>query len=625
MITRSRRAFWVVALLLLTITVLLGSLAWQPQTLGPANAESPPLSMQWRPGAMQHYRFVVDSSVRMQSDGAAKSAPTTHNVRGVLAVETIAVATDGIDLRMQLDPVQLSVGGVVDHEASRELACGFQVRCLPSGMPIRFAFPATVAPAQAEQLEQLLRTFQFEVRSESAWQAEESHGSGAYLARYQREGAGEIRRTKLRYVKPPSWTPDAALVQVLAAEATAQLAPGVDWLRANVVREVLRTTTELGMTFEVTTDGELTWLPAAEAETARIRSALAAAIDDLPKAQSMPTDSERQSVTTGRPAAELAEALKQLVAGLDAAVDRRATLVHRLRDLIQQDARAPAMLLVILQQQELQDRTRANLFLAFELGGTEAAQEVLCQVATGDTWRSGDRTRALVALGGLTQPTNASLSALWATTRDRTNKQTSDHANTAALALGALGSRMDHATSDDYANLREGLLAAALGAPDDRARAIAILALGNTADQTLGEEVARFLDHETPSVRRAAAKTLGKYGNELAAVELMLRLREEPSSKVRAAMAGALTQCATAPAEAMPIVRAAVAREPDELARLALARFLTRDLASHPDNVTALRQLLAVERSGKVRRMVGEALAAHDAAQRRELGGPGGG
>lgn len=618
--TPSGREFWLVALLLLIAATLFWLCLLPRQATGSAIIELPPLSMQWRPGTVQHYRFIVDSLVRVQTDGVAATAPTSHNVRGVLAIKTLAIAADSVSVRMQLDPVELSVAGVVDSESSRALGCVFQVRCSPGGMPIDFAFPESIDPEQAQLLEQLVRTFQLEVRSECTWQAEESHGSGTYLASYRRVGVDQVERTKLRYVGPPAGAPAEVIVQVLAAEATVRLEPDLDWLRTSLVHEVLSTTTELGLTVVVTTDAELTKLCDAEVVAARVGRARAAPSNLKTEVALATADAQRRPAITARPAAELAAELNELVAALDGLEDGRATLVHRLRDLLRADHRAPAMLLLILQQQELQVRTRANLFLAFELGGTAACQAALCQVAADMAWRRGDRTRALVALGGLAQPTDASLTALWATANTRSSEQARDHANTAALALGALGSRMDHSASADYAVLRGGLLAAALGARDDRARAIAILALGNTGDASLDEDVAQFLDDGAPGVRRAAAKALGKYGTEQTAVELMLRLRQEPSSGVRAAMAGALARCATAPPESMPIVREAIAGEQDDLARLGLARFLARDLAGHPDNVTALRQLLIVERSRQVRRFVGEALAVHDASQRRALG-----
>lgn len=87
----------------------------------------------------------------------------------------------------------------------------------------------------------------------------------------------------------------------------------------------------------------------------------------------------------------------------------------------------------------------------------------------------------------------------------------------------------------------------------------------------------------------------------------------------------ALSHSANPPAEAMPIVREAITREQDELTRLELARFLTQDLSSYPDNVATLRKVLATESSRQVRRLVGEALAAHDAAQRRPFDSTAGG
>jgi hypothetical protein len=324
------------------------------------------------------------------------------------------------------------------------------------------------------------------------------------------------------------------------------------------------------------------------------------------------------------PTDQLGRQLAEIVASLDASQQGRIDWVHRLRDFLQADPRVAALLLGILQQQELGDRTRAELLFVFELGATVEAQAALCRVVADPEWTRRDRTRALIALGGIETPTDASLTTLWAAARDRSSAAAKDQANTALLALGASASRMVGEHAAGYANLRDGLLSTAWGAQDPGERAIAVMALGNTGDAGLGAEVVPFLDDAAPEVRRAAAKTFGKLRQEDASIELGLRLEHEQSSAVRAAMAAAMVPCKSPPPAAMELVRTAIGRERDEVTRLELARFLGRNLAADPENGRVLRSLLESEQSKKVRRYLGQVLGNAELAAEQARNGTGG-
>lgn len=564
-------------------------------------------TLRWREGTSQQYRLVVDSTVRTGGMAAEHAPPIHQEVRGVLEFRTLAVGPEGATVGMRLSPVELRVGGVSGTDLARALEVPFRVRFDRTGEPRRFEFARDVDARRRSLLEELVRTFQVVVRGERTWLAEETHATGRYEARYEREDAARLRRTKTRYFAAG---PDGQSITVPAATATVQLAATADWIAGMVVDETLDARDESGVTFAVATHATLELLPAGAVAAATAWTFPADAADDGGAAG-------RTSPIGDRPLGQLAADLAEILAALDAAREGRIVWIHRLRDLLRADQRLAALLLGQMRAQDFTDRTRADLFLALELGGTVEAQAALARVVADAAWQHRDRTRALIALGGVDAPTEASVSALWAAARERSSAANADLANTAMLALGTIGGRMPHGENAAYANLRDGLLSEAFGARHDGERAIAVLSLANTGDRTLGKELTPFLDDAAPDVRRAAAKAVGKLGDDDAIVGLALRLQHEPDSAVRAALAAGLSAGPATPPEVLTMARAAVGAETDEATRLALARCLGRNLAAHPDNEQVLRTLLASDASDKVRRYVGEVLGRADAARER--------
>lgn len=594
---------WIIVLL------VVGALVWfvvrQPGTSAPPASTAPALRLQWREGATQHYRFVVGSTVRLSGSGAGGTEPMTQEVRGELELRTLAATPTGATVGMRLSPVELRVGGVVGDEVGRVLAQPFRVQFLPDGMPTAFAFPSAVDAPHAALLEELVRTFQLAVRDEPRWTVKETHGTGTYEACYERASGGELRRTKARYFASSTGDEMSADLRVGAATATVDLDPGVDWITRMDVDERLVRTDASGLTIEVATTARLQLLPVALAPAADLWQFTAGDAAATGRAAA-PAD----RVLAGRTTDDLQAELHDIVADLDVMTEGRTVAIHRLRDLLRADARVADLLLTVLRERQLTDRTRADLFLAFELGATPAAQASLCRVIADAAWSQRDRTRALIALGGVSDPDEATLSAIWRATGNRSSAAAADQADTAILALGTIGNGMLAAKPGDYATIRDGLLSAAWGAIDPDERTMFVTALGNLGDLALVPEVVPFLDDRAAEVRRAAAKTLGKLGTEAVATELAQRLRHEASSRVRASLAAALGSCEAVSPAAMATAREAIVGEQDEATRLDLARLLRRHVATFPENREVLQTLLATEPSNKVRQCIEDALRA---------------
>lgn len=594
-------------LLLGSALVLLGGLAatWflvLPNEERPRPVQDGPLfALRWRAGTSQHYDFLVDASVALATLDRDELQPFRQRVEGVLEVRTLDCGPDGALVGMRLDPVELQVSGTSDPETNRALAAPFRVRFAPDGLPTGFEFSCALDALQRALLEELLRTFQLALRDQPTWTVEERHGTGTYAAEYVRTELLRVQKTKLRYVSSGAAAESTPSIQVVASTASIRFDPARDWIGGMVLDETLTMRDPSGARAEVTTHAVLELTSSTDSPPAQPE------LWAFEAREPSPNGTVREERPTADPGA-LAQELRDSLTALDAATAGRSAWIHRMRDLLQQDPELAFLLLEVMKEQELADNTRADLYLVFELAGTPQAQTALCRVATEPSWSQRDGLRALIALGGVVNPTEESLDALWATSSNRFTEGTEDLASTAALALGSLANRMCGDELEGYASLRNGLVHAAWNARDARERAVFALALGNTGDPSLCSEVLAFLADEDPRVRKSAVQALGKLDPDAVGDELLQHLQRESSSQVRASIAATLAAWKSPSPEAMESIRRSIADERDEVARFNLARFLGQNLAKYPENRPVLRDLLASEQSHQIRRYVGGAL-----------------
>jgi len=571
----------------------------------PTNA--PPVGLQWRVGSSQQYQVRVDSSMQINTTGAPAPQPMRVRMNCVLDLLTLETSSEAALVGMRLSSVELQIAGKSDPDTDRALAVPFRVRFASGGLPETFEFPAGVTMQNRGILENLIRMFQVTMHKGEAWVAQESNATGAYEAAYRRTATSRVEKTKRRFV---SSGPTLAGADISSKEAF-RIDTQRDWIAAMTVEETLRTKGDLAI--EITNHATLDLLPMTHA---------AGAPDTWRFAGAAPATEE----PTKPPIANLSreEANKRLLAevrGLDAAREGRIGWIHRLRDLLRVDAALPTALLEVMKTQELTDRTRADLYLAFELAGTLPAQAALVSVVADTTWSTRDALRAVVALGGVSRPSSDTVATLWDTVQSAPSSgDRRQLVSTATFALGSLGKSMNAAKDPDYASLRARLLSGASSGTDAEQRANFVYAAGNTHDASLARDIAPLLNDAAPEVRRAAAQSLGMLGTNGAADELMSRFNQERSSEVRAAIAESLVKWTTPSASAVASIGAAVRTEPDENTRLNMARFLGANLTRFPENRTVLQNLLRTEQSKRIRQSVAEALARQqlDVSARRD-------
>jgi hypothetical protein len=569
--------------------------------------EERPASLQWRAGSSQRYNCLVDSDVQVTLRGTQRPQAMRQKLEGLLDFRTLETGPKGPVVGLRLSGAEYRVSGVSDAGTNRVLATPFRVRFDQSGMPLEFEFAGSVGLAERALLEELVRTFQVSIRGERSWISEERHATGTYSAEYVQGTDAPIEKTKLHYQEPPRAAAGAPSTRVTSSKGSITIDAAKDWVAAVRVDETLETQTGSGMTAEVTTHAELVLVPSTPRSTGAVAELWAFTATELPVAAKANGRKSNPAVELTRE--ELEKQLRASLEALDSATEGRIAWIHRMRDILQANEELAFVLLEMMEEGELEDRTRADLYLVFELAGTPDAQEALCRVVREPTWTRKDGLRALIALGGVANPTEDSLQTLWDTSRSRSSSSAADLANTASLALGSIGNHMLAEGAEGYADLRDELTDAVWSAESSEEQAVALIALGNTGDASLAPDVATLLDASDSAVRAAAATTLGRLGTEDATADLMRRLDMEPSSRVRASIAGALSSWKSPSSAAMESIRTMVRTERDDMTRLRMARILGQNLNDFPENAVVLNELLATAKSKQIRAYAAKALA----------------
>jgi hypothetical protein len=550
-----------------------------------------PLFIRWHAGSAQQYSVVSDSSMRMDAATTTGASSVRVHLQGRLNALTLEAGVDEAVVGIQLSSVELKINDVTDAEINSALGKPFRVRFATDGMPQTFEFPAGVSTRNRSILENLVRTFQVSIGSDDAWVVLETNGSGPYEAEYKRTAPARFDKSKLRF---NSTTAGMVPWSELKSNEAIRLEAGQDWLASMTVTETMRSDNGTGPVMAVSNRASLDLIPGA---VLALRpeiwqfEATAAAIDDMATAKI-----QRQV-----PGITPEEARRQILATvpeLDAAAQRRLGLIHRLSDLVLVDDSMPAVILELLKTQDLNDRTRSDLFLVLERAGSDSAQAALVEVITDNSWSLQDGLRAIVAMSDVRTPATESITALWDTTQAYTGGDDRYRmASSATFALGTIGKTLNAANDPEYADLRSNLLGNAMS--------------GNTRDATLANEVVVLLDDSEPAVRRATALSLGSLGTDQVADRLVSQYRREDNVYVRGAIAESLQSWTQPTDDAMAMFRQTVLTEVDESSRYNIAVLLGDNLAAFPQNEPVLREIMRSEQSKRIRQKVADALAAN--------------
>lgn len=591
-----------VATTLLFSAVLVGLLLFSKNDADSAHQKAEFGLLHWQVGVSQHYKVSMDSSMAFNSAQTGLAQDLSVKLDAGLQLFVLEADNENALAGIQLSNVSLSISGQSDPETNTALQQPFRVQFSFGGVPEKFEFPAELTLQERSILKNVMLTFivSSNKNQETQWAVSERNASGAYEALYTQSSETEFKKVKRQFVASSS-APILRGAQITSTESI-YFDTRYNWISSMVVEEHIFSANHNNTGVKIKNYAKI---QLAKNQTQTLSKAVwqfKAAVPNI-------VASQNPSAAAKLSAKEVKQALKTTVPILDNAAENRTQHIHALRDLLRMHASAPAELILVLDTEELSDRTRADLYLALELAATTEAQAALTSVIQDPAKLGRDAMRATVALSGINNPSPETLAVLW----EVAQQDQSQLSNTAAYTLGSIGSRMKAGQHPDYIQLRDELLSNAYGNSHAHDRATYLYALGNTRDTEIASDVSRFLGDDHPTVRRAAALSLGLMGTPESSVALVSQFKQENNSQVRGSIAESLSKTQLTGDQAntaMLTISQSITSETNESSRYAMAKFIGQNLAEHPQYKPLLQSMIRTEPSKRVRHVIGEALAA---------------
>ncbi len=577
----------------------------------PGASEFPGVRLSWMPGARQTYRVVVDAAIDMALAGEGEWARLTQRLEGVLHMRVFESGLDRALVGFQFLPVALDLSGQSNPDVDALLSLPFLTAFDANGRPESFRFPAGMPTLARGILEEAVRTFQVVVSEDAAgsWTTSEDHATGRYLAHYSLGRDGVLWKKKTDYVSVRSEamaaSPGSASARLHSSSIAIRISPSASWLGSVQIREELSLLAETRAFARSSTQATLERVPLAEPAGLALHAA------------SAPQDLLKRHATAPSPAGQGIQRMDDATVRreLDGTVGRfgkdgkwDVTLIDRLVDLLRGHPQGIGHLLEILADPGTSDLQATALLHVLELVGTPEAQEALVGVVEDPSHRGPNRTRAIINLGAVAEPTGETIRALWDVADDRGGEDAMERADTAVLALGRIGNTVRTGEAEGYDELRDGLRSILGGPRDVREERIAVLAIGNTYDDELGRETVAHLQSPSELVRGAAAKSLAKTKPVEAFEVLKRQLAVEEDPTVRASIVASLNQIGEADPSSLTLVHGLVSGEPGAAARYEMVRYLGSNLSQFPQARATLQAISLVDSSDKVRVAAGNAL-----------------
>ena len=216
-------------------------------------------------------------------------------------------------------------------------------------------------------------------------------------------------------------------------------------------------------------------------------------------------------------------------------------------------------------------------------------------------YRTWNRVRVIVALGGVEDATDEAIASLVNITQNRDDVDTADMANAALLALGSIGKTIAESDPKRAGMIREDLVSTLEGARDFSETGMVLKAMENMGDPALGEVISPFLQDDAPFVRSAAARALGRLKGEENLDLLTDQLEVEQNRVVRAAIISGMEDNGGATTRSLQTVNEMVLSETEAGARFHMTKYIGDNLADFPEGKKTLQILALKDPSSRVR------------------------
>lgn len=551
-----------------------------------ATLESPPLALACQLRPDDQLEFKVHAVADTHTDGSTRS--DAHQVLGA-TMKWQVLREDGAGgwlVAVLLGGVELDSASAQDAAYRAALQEPFLFR-MGSDCHFRgLAFRPTTLPQAKVRLQALLQSLEIHLPATpmpAFWVAFQQDGLGRYTALYRHAGAtleGDaiLSKERSQYLGLPGQ--GAVQARVLESQAELVLARDGRWLKTLQDRE--RITLSAGGALVADSRQQV------QLERVAVRGPFPVGTDIDPdafvfgdpiaevRAEPPPPDPRLRGLPLSGVLDELATLLQK--------GDRSA---HDIAEVLGQYLRLhpekAIQLLAELRSGKYDDNVHAAAFLALEIAGTREAQAALLQAVREREMGMRDRMRAAVALPDVPSPSRDSVQGLIDLARHPRSTGDSDESIVSATALRALGalSRNVEGTQPELGQLARAAIRAELaGAKEADDITAALDAIGNSGDESLEGDIARFQQDDSSPVRSRAALAYRRMDPAVALPALSDWLAREKDGTVRQSIVDAILQVSQAAGWAPPpdstvaTAAAQLAQETDPQMRALLIQLL---------------------------------------------------
>ncbi|WP_159445293.1 HEAT repeat domain-containing protein [Nitratiruptor tergarcus] len=233
----------------------------------------------------------------------------------------------------------------------------------------------------------------------------------------------------------------------------------------------------------------------------------------------------------------------------------------------------------------------ADLIFVLQRAGTVQAQLVLQKIVQDTDYKQVNRIRAIIALGGVKEPSEDTINFLWQIQSKRDSLNDKRLSDTALLNIGRFGKNSPYADE-----IKAKLSELAQNIPNDSSeKRILLLSMKNADAQYFESDIVDALRSSNPRVRSAAVKALSKLNKESVRDELLPLFTTDEDLEVRQQLAKTLLTIDPNGA-LMSRARENILKEDDSLVRKNLILYLLKYREKYPENDNILKKLRKIER-----------------------------
>ncbi|KZN33899.1 hypothetical protein N480_23255 [Pseudoalteromonas luteoviolacea S2607] len=471
-----------------------------------------------------------------------------------------------------------------------------------SGDILAYHFAAKLKPEDEQKLIAIYQQFHIEHLKKYDLRApkiiEESDSLGRYKIQYQRLADNSIQKHKLQYTMTTQGTQLFAFKKPEIIQDSFVLTTSTCWIekldgynntrvesdKGDIRIDVAQSIKFATKALPISADISLMTLPMDP-----LKWPILAANSVYPKPQPVPLGS--------------AEIFTNLLRNKDL----RALSSAELLQLLYDNQIYLSSLHALIKQQAFEDKQLSRLLLMIGKSDSVYAQQLLGALYLDTELDKNQRFRSLMALKYAEQPLSPTLIEQLYNHIDSDELTNTDTklARTALMVMGIVAK--NQAGSEFASQLTQSLADRLVITRDVHKQASLLNALGNSADSTHQDDIAKFLDDGNATLRTTAAQALGKMPNAISLGYIEKSLKVETDNKAKQALLSAMGNNPLSESQVDEVLKFAQRQQGNEV-RVAAINAIAKQGNNHQGIAEKLKPLLKQERDQQVLRALMQAI-----------------